>query len=199
MSPFWHVLGQASLNARHLAEAQRACPTAPTAADRPTDVAAYYATLSSGSAGEAPQQLPPARRNSDAAAAAAAADDDNDERLCAQRYLSFPDMESSDPSRAWHATERRYPRQPAAAGVLTCLWSVAELPLRSATVDAVVVDLPFGMVHKVGGGTSGLRTLYGKALAEVHCLHAADLPARSLPTRGHPLPALSLLRARLEA
>ena len=40
----------------------------------------------------------------------------------------------------------------------------AELPLRSAVVDAVVVDLPFGMGHKMRGG--GAAHLYARATLE---------------------------------
>lgn len=70
---------------------------------------------------------------------------------------------------AWHNTERAVPRRAdgGGGGVLTCLWSACALPLRSGSVDAAVVDLPFGMAHKVAGGKNGLRTLYTQAFAEV--------------------------------
>ena len=70
---------------------------------------------------------------------------------------------------SWHATERLYPRRAdgGGGGVLPCLWSAAELPLRDALVDVTVVDLPFGVHHKVAGGKNGLRTLYMLSFAEV--------------------------------
>ena len=67
----------------------------------------------------------------------------------------------------WHAVERLVPRRPACGGVLACLWSAAFLPLRTATVDAALVDLPFGIVHKVAGGANGLRELYARSVAEM--------------------------------
>ena len=51
-------------------------------------------------------------------------------------------------------------------GVLTCIWSATSLPLRSQTVDVAVVDLPFGIVHKVKGG-GGVAPLYAQALLEL--------------------------------
>ena len=34
------------------------------------------------------------------------------------------------------------------------VWSASALPLRAASVDAAIVDLPFGLTHQVKGGTS---------------------------------------------
>lgn len=77
-------------------------------------------------------------------------------------HLVFPDAVG------WHAVERRVRRLPPAGGVLCCLWSAAALPLRDASVDVALVDLPFGKAHKVGGGPkNGLQTLYQCALCEL--------------------------------
>ena len=64
----------------------------------------------------------------------------------------------------WHCVERRYAALPAAGGVTACVWSAASLPLRTASVDVVCVDLPFGKAHKVRGG--GLAVLYAKTTLE---------------------------------
>ena len=66
---------------------------------------------------------------------------------------------------AWHFEERLYERVAAGGGASFCHWSSVELPLRAQSVDAVVVDLPFGQTHKMKGG--GARTLYPRATREV--------------------------------
>lgn len=67
----------------------------------------------------------------------------------------------------WHAVSRRFACLPASGGVLSCLWSAASLPLRNGVVDVVAVDLPFGIVHKVKGGSGGIRRLYHQSLTEL--------------------------------
>lgn len=49
---------------------------------------------------------------------------------------------------AWHALDRRYSTPPGGGGVGVCEWDATRLPLRTASIDVVVVDLPFGMACK---------------------------------------------------
>ena len=67
----------------------------------------------------------------------------------------------------WHATERRIRHGPARGGVMPCVWSAASLPLRSQCIDVIVVDMPFGVLHKTEGGKAGRQVLYAKALREM--------------------------------
>ena len=94
---------------------------------------------------------------------------------------------------AWHYEARQYarPRAAGGGGAHFAHWSAAELPLRSGVVDAVVVDLPFGMGHKMRGG--GAARLYPRATLEA---------ARVLVTGGRFValtPALRVLNDCLEA
>ena len=73
----------------------------------------------------------------------------------------------SDDALAWHAATRLLPRQAANGGVLPCLWSAHAIALRTRCVDVIIVDLPFGMTHKVKGSTLGLRKLYAMSLSEM--------------------------------
>ena len=82
-------------------------------------------------------------------------------------FVRFPCESSSDASHSWHGTERRLRLTAANGGVHTCIWSAAALPLRTSIVDVVIVDLPFGIVHKIKGGKHSLRVLYDSALREV--------------------------------
>ena len=68
---------------------------------------------------------------------------------------------------AWHALDRRYPRPPGGGGVGVCEWDATQLPLRTASVDVVVVDLPFGMVCKVKHGVRHLYPLATREMARV--------------------------------
>ena len=54
----------------------------------------------------------------------------------------------------WHYLERQYETRPKGSGVLGCVWDAMQLPLRPGCVDACVVDLPFGMAHKVCSATA---------------------------------------------
>ena len=94
---------------------------------------------------------------------------------------------------AWHYEARQYarPRAAGGGGAHFAHWSAAELPLRSGVVDAVVVDLPFGMGHKMRGG--GAAHLYARATLEA---------ARVLVTGGRFValtPALRVLTDCLQA
>ncbi|KAL1523289.1 hypothetical protein AB1Y20_018631 [Prymnesium parvum] len=66
---------------------------------------------------------------------------------------------------AWHYDERRYAPISRGSGVLSCVWDATRLPLRPGCVDALVVDLPFGMVHKVRHGRT-VRHLYTLVVAQ---------------------------------
>lgn len=93
----------------------------------------------------------------------------------------------------WHYEARQYarPRAAGGGGAYFAHWSAAELPLRSGVVDAVVVDLPFGMGHKMRGG--GAAHLYARATLEA---------ARVLVTGGRFValtPALRVLTDCLQA
>ena len=50
---------------------------------------------------------------------------------------------------------------------MPCVWSAASLPLRSQCIDVIVVDMPFGVLHKTVGGKAGRQVLYAKALREM--------------------------------
>ena len=53
---------------------------------------------------------------------------------------------------AWHAANRPIRRRTGTAqagGVLPCIWSAHQIGLRHACVDVLIVDLPFGITHKV--------------------------------------------------
>jgi hypothetical protein len=70
---------------------------------------------------------------------------------------------------AWHAANRPIRRRTGTAqagGVLPCIWSAHQIGLRHACVDVLIVDLPFGITHKVRGGGGGLRHLYHTAMHE---------------------------------
>ena len=62
---------------------------------------------------------------------------------------------------AWHYDERWYEQVARGSGVLGCTWDAARLPLRPRSVDACVIDLPFGMTHKVRNGRS-VQDLYAR-------------------------------------
>lgn len=107
----------------------------------------------------------------------------------AERGAPLPEMDIP----SWHYEARQYARPGTAGGggAHFAHWSAAELPLRSGVVDAVVVDLPFGMGHKMRGG--GAARLYPRATLEA---------ARVLVTGGRFValtPALRVLTDCLEA
>ena len=64
----------------------------------------------------------------------------------------------------WHGMERRYATPAAGGGVGACSWDALQLPLRSASVDLCVVDLPFGMACKVKGG---IKSFYPRAVLQM--------------------------------
>lgn len=88
-----------------------------------------------------------------------------DAQLCAHRQgLTWLPVDAGPgPCDQWHHDERRYRTRPGGGGVGVCVWDANKLPLRDACVDAVVVDPPFGMVHRAG---SGLKRLYSGFLLE---------------------------------
>ena len=101
-------------------------------------------------------------------------------------------LERRPPARLRGGVEqRRIPRRPAGGGGVSCLWSAACSPLRTASVDVAAVD-PVGIAHKVDGFKGGLRALYAQ-LAEplVSCGPVAALSAsRPLATLEAPLATL---------
>ena len=68
---------------------------------------------------------------------------------------------------AWHASTRLVRTPAANGGVLPCLWSSHAIALRRSCIDVVVVDLPFGITHKVKGGGKGLKSLYASSILEM--------------------------------
>ena len=62
----------------------------------------------------------------------------------------------------WVARERRYAKRAAGSGLLPAVWSAEGLPLRTACVDVIVVDLPFGNLHK-----ANINKFYPSALREM--------------------------------
>jgi tRNA G10 N-methylase Trm11 len=89
----------------------------------------------------------------------------DDARMHHHQDLSFARWVDGPPHMAaWHETERRVARRPdgGGGGAQALLWSAAKLPLRPGCVDCAIVDLPFGMVHKLKGGKSAMRALYSK-------------------------------------
>lgn len=83
---------------------------------------------------------------------------------CLQLQISSssgPQMDS------WHATERLFRAGASNSGVLPIAWDATCIALRPGCVDVIVVDFPFGAVHKVKGGKSGLRALYAQSIREM--------------------------------
>ena len=85
---------------------------------------------------------------------------------------------------AWHADERTYA---GGSGAAECcaVWSSDALPLRSGSVDRVVVDLPFGKMHQVrgkGGRVNARRSLLEKTLG--HCARCARPGGRLVALAG---------------
>lgn len=62
----------------------------------------------------------------------------------------------------WHYREREYAPVGRGSGVLACTWDAMRLPLRPGCIDVCLVDLPFGMAHKVRNGHT-LHRLYHEA------------------------------------
>ena len=88
-----------------------------------------------------------------------------DEVRC--HFLPLQCGASDAPMQAWHASERLYSARTANSGVLPIAWDATALALRTACVDVIAVDLPFGVVHKVKGGKNGLTALYSKSIREM--------------------------------
>ena len=84
---------------------------------------------------------------------------------------------------AWHYEERTYQRVSAGSGVLSCTWDAMQLPLRPGCVDACIVDLPFGMTHKVRNGHT-IQVLYERFIREAaRVLHGGGRLVMLTPSR----------------
>ena len=92
----------------------------------------------------------------------------------------------------WHAEERTYDGGGGPAADCGLVWSSDRLPLRSASVDRVVVDLPFGKTHQVRGKG-------GRVNARKRLLDATLDQCARVTRRGGSLVALASSRKALDA
>ena len=83
-------------------------------------------------------------------------------RASSERLQTLPLAGGGLPT--WHGMERRYATPAAGGGVGVCSWDALQLPLRAASVDLCVVDLPFGMACKVKGG---IKSFYPRAVLQM--------------------------------